>query len=135
MTPFTEVSGTMQGPPSNPRGCPYARVAHASAKHHGRVSPWRATGLLHVQVVHRFCFSRTLLAVSTIELPAKTSRASFPLVHSGNRDTNLVFTVSQDSCPTRYNFNDSRKSRGVVWFFKLTQLTSIHIEQVHKRSN
>jgi hypothetical protein len=135
MTPFTEVSGTMQGPPTNPRGCSYARVAHASAKHHSRVSPWRATGLLHAQVVHRFCFSRTLPAVSTIELPDETSRASFPQVHIGDHDTNLVFTVSQDSCPTRYNFNDSRKSRGVVCFFKLTQLTRIHIEQAHKRSN
>jgi hypothetical protein len=32
-------------------------------------------------------------------------------------DTNSVITVSQDSCPTWYNYNGSHKSRGVVWFF------------------
>jgi hypothetical protein len=60
--------------------------------------------------------SRTLPAVSTIELPAEMLQASFPLVHGGDRDTNAVVTVSQDSRPTRYNYNDSRKSRGVVRF-------------------
>jgi hypothetical protein len=42
------------------------------------------------------------------------------LVPSGTRwlrDTNTVVTVSQDSRPTRYNYNSSHKSRGVVWFF------------------
>jgi hypothetical protein len=47
----------------------------------------------------------------------KTSRASFPQVHGGGRDTNEVVTVPQDFRPTRYNYNGSRKSRGVVWFF------------------
>jgi hypothetical protein len=47
----------------------------------------------------------------------KTTRASFPPVHGVGRDTNAVVTVSQDSRPTRYNYNDSRKSRWVVWFF------------------
>jgi hypothetical protein len=47
----------------------------------------------------------------------KTPRASFPPVHGGDRDTNAVVTVSQDSRPTRYNYNGSRKSRGVVCFF------------------
>jgi hypothetical protein len=62
--------------------------------------------------------SRTLPAVSTIELPAKTSRTLFPPVHGGGRDTNSVVTISQDSRPTRYyNYNESHKSRGVVWFF------------------
>jgi hypothetical protein len=47
----------------------------------------------------------------------KTSRASFPPVHGGGRDTNSVIMVSQDSRPTRYNYNGSRKRRGVMWFF------------------
>jgi hypothetical protein len=34
----------------------------------------------------------------------KTPRASFPQVHGGGRDTNSVVTVSQDSCPTWYNY-------------------------------
>jgi hypothetical protein len=46
----------------------------------------------------------------------KTPWASFPPVQSGDRDTNSVVTVSQDSRPTRYNYNGSRKSQGVVWF-------------------
>jgi hypothetical protein len=45
----------------------------------------------------------TLPAIFTIELPAEAPRASFPLVHSGGRDTNSVVTVSQNSLPTRYN--------------------------------
>jgi hypothetical protein len=48
----------------------------------------------------------------------KTPRASFPFVHGGGRDTNVVVTVSQDYRPTQYNYNGSRKSRGVVWFYK-----------------
>jgi hypothetical protein len=64
----------------------------------------------------------------------KTSRASFPPVHGGGRDTNAVVTVSQDSRPTRYN-NGSRKSRGVGGLSKLTQLTRIHLEQALERSN
>jgi hypothetical protein len=60
----------------------------------------------------------TLPVVSTIELPTKTTWASFPSVNGGSRDTNSVVTVSQDSRPTWYNYNDSHKSRGVVWFFE-----------------
>jgi hypothetical protein len=65
----------------------------------------------------------------------KTSRASFPLVHGGGRDTNTVVTISQDSRPTRYNYNGSRKSRGLCDFTKLTQLTRVHLEQALKQSN
>jgi hypothetical protein len=71
---------------------------------------------------HKWCSasgsSRTLPDVSTIELPAETPWASFPLIHSGGHDTNTVVTVSQDSCLTWYDYNDSRKSQGVVWFYK-----------------
>jgi hypothetical protein len=65
----------------------------------------------------------------------KTSWASLPPVHSGGRDTDVVVTVSQDSCPTRYNYNGSRKSRGVGGLSKLTQLTRIHLDQSLERSN
>jgi hypothetical protein len=75
-----------------------------------------------------------LPAVSTIERPAETLRASFPSVHGVGRDTNVVVTVSQDSRPTRYN-NGSRKSRGVGGLSKLTQLARIYLEQALKRSN
>jgi hypothetical protein len=51
----------------------------------------------------------------------KTLWASFPQVHGGGRDTNAVVTVSQDSRPTRYNYNGLRKSRGVGGLSKLTQ--------------
>jgi hypothetical protein len=56
-----------------------------------------------------------LLAVSTIELSAENAVGLVP-VHGGDRDTNAVVIVSQDSRPTRYNYNGSRKIRGVVWF-------------------
>ena len=70
-----------------------------------------------------------LPVVSTIELPPETPWASFPPVHGGGRDTNAVVTVSQDSRPTRYNYNGSHKSQGVMCFSKLIQLTMIHLEQ------
>jgi hypothetical protein len=63
----------------------------------------------------------------------KASRALFPSVHGGGRDINSIVTVSQDSRPTRYNYNGSRKSQEVVWFSKFTQLTRIHLEQALKR--
>jgi hypothetical protein len=65
----------------------------------------------------------------------KTTRASFPPVHGGGRDTNAVVTVSQNSRPTWYNYNDSHKSRGVGGLSKLTQLTRINLEQALERSN
>jgi hypothetical protein len=65
----------------------------------------------------------------------KTPRASFPPVHSGGCDTNAVVMVSQDSRPTRYNYNGSRKSRGVGGLSKLTQLTRIRLDQALERSN
>jgi hypothetical protein len=40
----------------------------------------------------------------------KTPQTSFPLLHDGDRDTNVVVTVSQDTRPTWYNYNGSRKS-------------------------
>jgi hypothetical protein len=64
-----------------------------------------------------FGSSWMLPVVSTIDLLAERLWASFPLVHCGGRDTNAVVTVSQDSRPTWYNYNGSRKSRGVVLFF------------------
>jgi hypothetical protein len=62
-------------------------------------------------------------------------RVSFPPVHGGARDTNTVVTVLQDSRPTRYNYNGSRKRRGVGGLSKLTQLTRIYLEQALERSN
>ena len=62
-------------------------------------------------------FSRMLTAVFTIELLAKTSRASFPSVHGGGHTTNTVGVVLQDSRPTWYNYNGSHKSSEVLWVF------------------
>jgi hypothetical protein len=59
----------------------------------------------------------TLPAVSIIELSAENAAGLVSSGTGGGRDTNAVVTVSQDSRPTRYNYNASRKSRGVVWFF------------------
>jgi hypothetical protein len=72
-----------------------------------------------------------LPAVSTIELSTETPWASFPLVHGGGRDTNSVVTVSR---PTMITTARAR-AEGLCGFFKLTQLTRLHLEQAHKRSN
>jgi hypothetical protein len=74
--------------------------------------------------------SQMLPAVFTIEIPTETLWASFPPVHGGGRTTNSVDVVSQDSHPTRYNYNGSHKSRGVLCVFKLPELTRDHLEQV-----
>jgi hypothetical protein len=75
----------------------------------------------------------TLPAIFTIELPAEAPRASFPLVHSGRRDTNSVVTVSQDSLPTRYNITTAHvRAEDCGRFFYLAQLTSITLEQAQK---
>ena len=125
---FTEVSGTTQDP-INPRWCPTQREAYARAKHLGRGPSPRASGALIPAPLGRSLPS----PLSNFWL--KTLRASFPPVHGGGRDTNAVVTVSQDSCPTRYNYNGSRKSQGVGGLSKLTQLARIHLEQALKRSN
>jgi hypothetical protein len=104
--------------PTNPHWCPYAkgspRVGQAprssnSVESHGP-SP-RASGASLLAPLRRSPSSPLL------SFQLKTSRASFPSIHGGGRDTNAVVMVSQDSRPTRYNYNGSRKSRGVVWFF------------------
>jgi hypothetical protein len=117
--------------PTNPRWCPYAK----SSPRKGQVSrtnnsvescgpsPCASGAPLPAS-------SRTLPVVFTIELPTETPRASFSPVHCGGRTTSSVDMVSQDSCPTQYNYNGSRKSREVLWVL-LTSLTQpgIHLEQ------
>jgi hypothetical protein len=121
--------------PTNPRWCPYAKESphegHAPRSSNSVESrePSRASGAPLPAPLGR----SPLSPLSSFRL--KTTRASFPPVHSGDHDTNVVVTVSQDSCPTRYNYNGSRKSRGVGGLSKLTQLTRIHLEQALKRSN
>jgi hypothetical protein len=104
---------------TNPRWCPYAKGypcegqaprSSNSVESHGP-SP-RASGAPLTAPLGRSPPS----PLSSFR--PKTPPASFPPVHGGGRDTNAVVTVSQDSRPTRYNYNDSRKSRGVVCFYK-----------------
>jgi hypothetical protein len=104
--------------PTNPRWCPYAKgspregQAPRSSNSVGSRGPSpRASGAPLLAPLGR----SPLSPLSSFR--AKTLWASFPPVHGGSRETNAVLTVSQDSHPTRYNYNDSRKSRGVVWFF------------------
>jgi hypothetical protein len=122
--------------PTNPRWCPYAKGSPREGQaprssnfieSHGP-SP-RTSGAPLLAPLRR-----SLLSPLSSFRP-KTPWASFPLVHSGDRDTNAVVTVSQDSRPTRYNYNGSRKSEGLCGFTKLTQLTRVHLEQALERSN
>jgi hypothetical protein len=113
---FTEVSGTTQGP--NPRWCPYAKgspregqAPRSSNSVESREPSPRASGAPLPAPLG--CSPSSPL--SSFRL--KPSCPSFPPVHGGGRDTNTVVTFSQDSHPpTRYNYNGSRKSRGVLWF-------------------
>jgi hypothetical protein len=121
---------------TNPRWCPYAKGSPHDGKaprssnsvESRRPSP-RASGAPLPAPLERSPPS----PLSSFRL--KMSRASFPSVHGGGRDTNAVVTVSQYSRPTRYNYNGSRKSRGIGGLSKLTQLTRIHLEQALERSN
>jgi hypothetical protein len=56
----------------------------------GRVTPWMALGLTHVQVGFKMASPRLLSAVFPIELLAKMPRVSFPSVHGGDHTTNVV---------------------------------------------
>jgi hypothetical protein len=91
-------------------GAPTQKVAHARAKHHGRITPWIVVGLLHAQVVLRFL---PPLVVFTIELLL----ASFSPVHGGGCTINMVDAGLARQCPAWYNYNGSRKRRGVMCFF------------------
>jgi hypothetical protein len=104
---------------TNPRWCPYAKgspregqAPRSSNSVESRGPSLRASGAPLPAPLG--CSPLSPLS----SFRPKTPWASFPLVHDGGCDTNAVVTVSQDSRPTRYNYNDSRKSRGVVWFYK-----------------
>jgi hypothetical protein len=122
--------------PTNPRWCPYAKGSPREGQ-----AP-RSSNFVESRGPSPCASGAPLLAplgrsplspLSSFQL--KTSWASFPPVHGGERDTNVVVTVSHDSRPTRYNFYGSRKSRGVGGLSKLTQQTRIHLEQALERSN
>jgi hypothetical protein len=122
--------------PINPRWCPYVKESPRegqapqssnSVESHGP-SPHASGASLPASLGRS-----PLSPLSSFRL--KTQRASFPPVHGGGRDTNAIVTVLQDSRPTRYNYNGSRKSRVVGGLSKLTQLTRIHLEQALERSN
>ena len=71
----------------------------------GRVTPWIAPGLLHVQVglwcAFRQASPRPLPAIFSIKLSTKTSRALFSPIHGGGHTTNAVGVISQDYKPLR----------------------------------
>jgi hypothetical protein len=105
--------------PTSPRWCPYAKgspregqAPRSSNSVESRGPSPHASGAPLSAPLG--CSPQSPLSSFRPKMP----RASFPPVHGGGRDTKVVVTVSQDSCPTRYNYNGSRKSRGVVWFYK-----------------
>ena len=71
----------------------------------GRVIPWIAPGLLHVQVglwcAFRQASPRPRPVIFTIKLPTEPSRALFPSIHGGGHTTNAVGVISQDYKPLR----------------------------------
>ena len=83
--------------PPNSRWSPSQGIPRKSQAS-GRVTPWIAPGLSHAQVGLLCAFRQVspgpLPAVFTIKLPAKTSRALFPPVHSDGHTTNAVGVIS-----------------------------------------
>jgi YD repeat-containing protein len=115
---FVPVAISTRKVPTNPRWYPYAK----GSPHEAQGS--RSSNSIESRGPSPLASGAPLLAPLGRSLPSpllsyrlKMLWASFPPVHSDGRDTNVVATVSQDSRPTRYNYNDSRKIRGVVWFF------------------
>jgi hypothetical protein len=79
--------------------------------------------------------SRTLPIVFTIELPAKMSWDSFPLVHGGGCTTNAVDMVLQDDAPLdTVTIAHARAEEFMVCLTSLTQLGT-NLEQALMRSN
>jgi hypothetical protein len=122
--------------PTNPRRCPYAKGSTREGQ-----AP-RSTNFIESQGPSP--------RASGAPLPAPLGRSptsplsSFRLKCCGPRSLRyMVADVTQtwlsrfrSSRPTRYNYNGWRKSLGVLCFFsKLTQLTTIYIEQALKQSN
>jgi hypothetical protein len=105
--------------PTNPRWCPYAKGSPCEGQ-----APWSSNSVESHGPSPRA--SGAPLSTPLGRSPSsplsrfrpKTPWTLFPPVHGGGRDTNAVGTVSQYSRPTQYNYNGSRKSRGVVWFYK-----------------
>jgi hypothetical protein len=112
------------------------REAHTRAKHHGRVTPQRATGLLHVQVVLRFW----LLSGAPRRLHY---RASGQKCHTPRSFRYTVAAVTQTwlsqshktLAPLGTITMARARAEGSCGFSKLTQLTRIHLEQTIMWSN
>jgi hypothetical protein len=102
---------------TNSRWCPYGKGSLREGQAQQSSNSLESRGSSPRKWCSAPSSSWTLPVVSTIELLAETSRASFPPVHDGGRDTNSVVAVSQESRPTRYNYNGLHKSRVVVCFF------------------
>jgi hypothetical protein len=120
---------------TNPRWCPYAKGRPRESQ-----APWSSNSVEIRSSPHASGASLPAPLGHSPSSPLssfrlKTPWASFPPVHGGGRDTNMVFTVSQDSRPTRYNYNCRARAEGLCGFTKLTQLTRVHLEQALKRSN
>jgi hypothetical protein len=97
--------------PTNPRWCPYIK----GSPHEGQ-APRSSNSVESREPSPR---------ASGAPLPAPLGRSppsplsSFRPKRRGPRSLwYTIVTVSQDSRPTWYNYNGSRKSRGVVWFYK-----------------
>jgi hypothetical protein len=118
-------------------GAPTQREAHARAKHHGRVTPCREPrAFLHTQVVLRFWLISD--APRRIHYRA-SSRNAASLVPSGTRwrpwHKRGCHGLARLSLHSVQLQRLAKEPSGCVVFSKLTQLTSIHLEQALMWSN
>jgi hypothetical protein len=117
-------------------GAPTQREAHTRTKHHGRVTPKRATGLLHAQVVLRF----RLLSDAPRRLHYRASgqkrRGPRSLRYTVATVTQTQLSQSRKILAPLGTITTARtRAEGLCGFFKLTQLNRIHLDQALKWSN
>jgi hypothetical protein len=121
--------------PTNPHWCPYAK----GSPREGRTPQMSNSVESWAFSTRKWCSasdsSRTLLVVSTIELPAKMPRASFPPVHGGTV-TQTRLSWSRKTLSSLGTIIMARtRAKDFVGSSKLTPLTRNCLEQAHKRSN
>jgi hypothetical protein len=122
--------------PTNPRWCPYAKGSPREGQAPRSNNFVESCGPSpHVSGAPLPAPLGRSLSSPLSSFRLKTSRASFPLVHDGGHDTNVVVTVSQDFHLVSTITTARARAKGLCGFYKLTQLTRIHLEQALMRSN
>jgi hypothetical protein len=103
--------------PTNPRWCPYEKGIPREGQ-----APWTSKSIeLWAFPTRKWCFafssSRMIHVVFTIELPAKTLWASFPMVHGSYRTRFVVDVISQNDALINTITMARARAKGFCGFF------------------